>query len=465
MLKIGGQVVPRHMLFLVCIDSLLLVLAVVVAVYIRFMDRDTAAEYILTRAGAMRILAVVAICQASMYYHDLYDLQFIRRRRTTVLVLLLQALGVALTLLAGFYYFESGLVVGRGVLLLAAPCMLLLVCGWRLLLNTTGFSFGGPERVLMMGTGDQGIKLVREVLDRPEFNIKVVGFLDEKGENLGKSLINPSVIGAAWEVEEVAQRERADRIIISLKERRGTTPVRELLHLRFRGVAVEDAHSLYERITGRILLDRISPSALILSQGFRKSGFLRTAKRMLDVSLSAFLLVLSSPIIGMVALAIRLEDGRPILFRQQRVGLSGQPFEILKFRSMRQCPSAAPSWTSDDDDRITRVGAFIRKYRLDELPQLWNVLRGEMSLVGPRPEQPYFCELLDAQIPFFGLRHSVRPGITGWAQIKHPYAASVEDTQQKLEFDLFYIKHLSISLDLAILVETVKVVLLGRGAK
>jgi sugar transferase (PEP-CTERM system associated) len=253
--------------------------------------------------------------------------------------------------------------------------------------------------------------------------------------------------------------------VISLKERRGLTPARQLLRLKFRGVSVEDAHTVFERVTGRIMLEHLNPSWLILSGGFRQSRLRLGIKRGLDVTVALAGLIVSAPLMALVALAIWVESRGPVLFRQSRTGVKEQPFEILKFRSMHaEVEKRGPSWTQPNDRRITRVGKFIRKTRLDELPQFVNVLFGEMSLVGPRPEQPHFCSLLAKEIPHFVERHSVRPGITGWAQIKYNYGASVEDTKTKLEYDLFYIKNMSITLDLAILFETVKVMLSGRGA-
>jgi sugar transferase (PEP-CTERM system associated) len=278
--------------------------------------------------------------------------------------------------------------------------------------------------------------------------------------------VNPGIIGATADVESIVQQEKIDHVVISLLERRGRMPVRQLLHLKFAGVKVEDAHSFYERMTGRIILEWLSPSWLILSDGFRKSTMLVWIKRLIDVVVSLVSLILCLPLFAVVALAIWFESGSPILFRQERTGLRGRSFEMLKFRSMfNNAEEAGPQWASASDDRITRVGRWIRKFRIDELPQVINVLRGEMSIVGPRPDRPQFVSMLEEQIPFYGLRHSVRPGITGWAQVKYQYGASVEETRTKLEFDLFYIKHLSVMLDLAVLFETVKVMISGRGAK
>lgn len=321
------------------------------------------------------------------------------------------------------------------------------------------------ERVLVLGSAEPGITLVRELLVRPELNVKVVGFLDERGENIGKSLVNPCIIGAVNQVIDIVEERAVNRVILSLNERRGYTPVEQLLQLKFAGVQVEDAHSVYEKVTGKVLLTNLPPSWLFLSSGFRKSRTLSAAKRCIDIAVSLLGIILTLPLMGVIALAIFLETGFPILFRQERVGLSQRPFTILKFRSMFQDAEArGPSWAKNDDPRVTRVGRILRKFRLDELPQLFNVLRSEMSLVGPRPEQTQLCQMLQERIPMYWRRHTVRPGITGWAQVKYQYGSTIEDAKRKLEYELYYIKNFSLSLDLAIILATFKVVLFGRGA-
>jgi len=322
------------------------------------------------------------------------------------------------------------------------------------------------ERVLVLGTAEAGITLVRELLLRPELNVKVVGFLDEEGKNIGKSLVNPSIIGSVNQVSDIVKQEAISQVILSLNERRGCTPVDQLLQLKFSGVRVADAHSVFEKVTGKILLTNLEPSWLFLSAGFRKSRFLLTAKRSIDVAVSILGIILGFPLLGLIALAIWLETGSPILFRQERIGLGQEPFTILKFRSMSQeAEAGGASWAQNDDPRVTRVGRVLRKYRLDELPQLFNVLRGEMSFVGPRPEQTKLCKMLEEMIPLYWRRHSVRPGVTGWAQVKYQYGSTIEDAKRKLEYELYYIKNLSLKLDLAIILATFKVVLFGRGAK
>jgi len=465
MLKIGGQQIPSNILLLALLDSLFVAAGLLLAIALRFHDLSGILNYLHAPYAAAHFVIVVLVCELALYYNDLYDLQEVSGSAGPF-VQLLQALGLCCVALAILAYFAPDLALGRGINVLAAVTIFASMFCWRLLFGFVGVRFSGQERVLVLGTSPAGISLVREIIHRPELNLKVVGFLDEKGENIGKSLVNPGIVGAVSDVESIVSKEKVHRVVLSLTERRGTTPVRELLHLKFAGVRVEEAHSFNERITGRILVERLSPSSLILAEGFQKSGFQMAAKRTVDLLVSLIALVLTLPLMGVIALAIWLETGSPILYRQQRVGLGGRVFDILKFRSMKQDAEAAgPRWAADVDNRITGVGRFIRKFRFDELPQVFNVLRGEMSLVGPRPERPFFCQILEEKIPYYALRHTVRPGITGWAQVKYQYGASVEESKIKLEHDLFYIKHLSSLLDMAILFETAKVIFCGRGAK
>jgi sugar transferase (PEP-CTERM system associated) len=436
-----------------------------VATVLRFHTFNAIQEFLSDRHNWYRFIAVTVICQLALYYNDLYDLRA-TRSRSVLLTRALQAIGMAFLALAMLYYLFPPIRLERGIVAMMAPLSLTLMLGWRLAMNSSrGFS-RALERVLILGTGTAAVGLTREILSRPELQYKIVGFLDEKGENIGKPLVNPGIIGGISQLEEIVDRECIDRVVISLGERRGVLPFRAMAALKLQGLPIEDAQSVYERLTGRIMLEHLRPSWLILSDGFNKSRFLLAGKRAVDVVISSILITLTLPVMLLVALAILMEDGSPVLFRQERIGLGGRTFQILKFRSMRQgSEKGRPRWTEDGDPRITAVGRFIRKFRLDELPQLINILRGEMSLIGPRPEVPYFCELLEKEIPFFNQRHVVRPGLTGWAQVKYQYGATLEEAKTKFEFDLFYIKHLSLMLDLAIIFETAKVVLWGRGAK
>lgn len=465
MVRIGAQRIPQSTLLLLSLDAVSVVIGLLTAISLRLRDHRAIAQYLSGPHIVARFALVILVFGIALYYSDLYDRSSLNSG-VEVFMGLLQALGSACLVLAMIYYWDEDISLGRGIAAMSGPAIFALMLGSRAILSKTSLLLYGPKRVLVVGTGLTGISAVREIISRPELNLKVEGFLDEHGLNIGKSLVNPGIIGAVGEVESIVNDRRIDSIILSLKERRGNMPVSELLHLKFAGVEVEDAHSFIEKVTGRIHLEQISPSWLILSDGFRKSQFLYAVKRAFDVVIALIAFVLTLPLMVLVAIAIWLESGSPVFFRQERTGYKGRSFKIMKFRSM--CHSAekgGPVWAASDDNRITRVGRFIRKYRLDELPQILNVLRGEMSLVGPRPERPHFCELLEEKIAFFQLRHTVRPGITGWAQVKYQYGASVEESKTKLEYDFFYIKHMSIVLDLAILFETAKVMIYGRGAK
>jgi sugar transferase (PEP-CTERM system associated) len=461
--RIGSHQVPARTLLLIGVDSLAFIFILLLASVLRF--RSSFLTEVASGAFWGRLALVVVVCETSLYFNDLYDFRVVRRR-TDLLVHMMQALGAACMALSLVYFVVHGASLGRGIAVIAAPVSLAFLLGWRLSANATNLLARGTERVLLVGTGEAGVSLVRHILSRPEYNMKVIGFLDERGEGIGTSLVNPKIIGATADLEQIVQEEHVDRVILALKERRGGTPVRELLHLKFAGVAVEDVHKCFERLSGRIAVEHLSPSWLILSEGFNKSPWLLASKRVIDIFVSFALLLISAPAFPLIAMAIYLESGRPIFFRQTRIGYKGRDFELIKFRSMVQdAEKNGPQWATSQDSRITRVGNFIRKTRLDELPQLFNVLRGEMSLVGPRPERPVFCQLLEQRIPYFNLRHSARPGLTGWAQVRFRYSSNIDDAKGKLELDLFYIKNLSLLVDCAVLFETVKVVLLRRGAQ
>ena len=278
--------------------------------------------------------------------------------------------------------------------------------------------------------------------------------------------MNPAIVGTPADIDRLIAQHHIDRIVVGLSDRRGKLPVEELLRAKMAGIRVEDATTTYERVTGKILIDDLRPSWLIFSDGFRVSRATRLMKRTIDLALSLLLAIVTLPLMLITALLVMLEDGAPVFYRQERVGENGRTFVLSKFRSMRKDAekTGQPVWAKDGDDRITRVGGFIRKTRLDELPQLWNVVSGDMSFVGPRPERPFFVEQLSHDIPFYQQRHAVKPGITGWAQVKYRYGSSREDAMEKLRYDLYYIKHLSVFFDLTIVFDTVKVVLFRKGA-
>jgi len=340
------------------------------------------------------------------------------------------------------------------------------VIAHRAYVASTGSRAWPASRILIYGTGAAAWK-VGQVLKSGAPRSSVVGYFASPCDGESAVPVHLQLHGQQT-LKECATAHRVDEIVVALNERRGGgMPLAELLDCRVSGVRVYDTSTLFERLLGQIRLEHLHPGWLIFGAGFQQ-GLARTlTKRAFDVTCAAGLLVASLPVIALTVLAIALESRGPVIYRQERVGLSGRTFRVLKFRSMVVDAEAAgrPQWAKANDCRVTRVGAFIRRYRIDELPQLLNVLLGDMSLVGPRPERPYFVEQLTKQVPFYGVRHSVKPGITGWAQVRYQYGATVEDAIEKLQYDLYYIKNHSLFVDVAILFETVGVVLSGKGAR
>ena len=417
-----------------------------------------------TTAIAWKIAAVTALCQLCFYYNDLYDLTVVQSSRE-VIIRLLQATGAAAIVLAVACVTVPSLILDPSTFLTALGVFVIAIATWRVAFNYFAHDPYLEERVLVVGTGRAAQLVARQIGGQHDFAYRLVGFVDD-GE--GVELVrHHDVLGKATELGAIIAEHQVDRIIVGLSDRRGRLPIQELLQAKLSGVRVEDATTTYERLTGKILLDDLKPSWLIFSDGFRASRVTRVLKRMLDLSLSMIGFVLAAPLMAITALAIRLDSPGPVLYSQERVGENGRIFTVYKFRSMRTDAERAGQaiWARDKDDRITRVGRIIRATRLDELPQLWNVMRGDMSFVGPRPERPFFVEQLAREIPFYVQRHSVKPGVTGWAQVKYQYGSSIEDAMEKLRYDLYYIKHMSVFFDLTIVLDTVKVVLFGKGAK
>lgn len=422
-------------------------------------------EHIASPNVLPRALALSLVCQLCLYFHDLYDLKLVTNSRE-LYVRLLQALGVCSILVAALYLIFPALLLGQGVFILAVFILLVLVSLWRIAFRWISCRRQLKSPVLILGTGPLARKLCSEIIDRPDVGMRVVGFVTDNPAIIGKSLVNPTVLGQYSDLALIVERERPSQLIVAMQESRGKLPVKELLELKLRGATVEEATAVYERITGKIAVENLRPSWLIFSEGFKKSWWILFVKRVLGIAFSLVGLTLASPLMVIIAILIKLDSKGPVLFKQERVGENGRVFPLLKFRSMREDAEAltGPVWASANDGRVTRLGRFLRRVRLDELPQFLNVLKGDMSFVGPRPERPHFVAQLSEQIPYYNQRHTVKPGITGWAQINFRYGTSMEDTLEKLQYDLFYIKNMSVSLDLSILFQTIKIVLSGRGA-
>lgn len=325
---------------------------------------------------------------------------------------------------------------------------------------------GLKKRLLILGTGQLAVDLCHVIEAQNRWLIDIVGFLDGKPERIGERLVTPGIIGTYDQLDQVVERHRVDTIVVCLEDRRSVLPVQSLLDFKAMGLEILDGHHFFEEASGRLSIDSLRPSALIFSTGFRRRLVSLMGKRLLDAVISSVGLVVLVPLFIIIAGLIRLDSPGPVFYRQVRVGLRGRPYMIWKFRSMRQdAEKSGPRWAQANDPRISRVGWWLRKTRIDEFPQLVNVLRGEMSLVGPRPERPVFVQELRTSIPYYDIRHTVRPGVTGWAQVKFRYGASQEDSHTKLQYDLYYVKNLSLLLDLRILVQTIRVMMLGVGAQ
>ena len=454
-----------RMVLLLLSEAMLLFGGLIVAVYLRLGAID-AEDALIQHRGFYKAALATIFCLAAFYLLDLYDFVVLHDRRELVLRLL-QALGLAWVALALLFYALPQAMIGRGVSLISLPLALMLMVGWRLAIH---WVLGHPEigeRILIVGSGDFAIEIARETLDRPDAGYRVVGFVDNDPELLGKSLINPSVIGLTADLGPLVVSENIDRIVVAMGDRRGQFPTQELLRLSLSGnVSIEESASFYERLTGRVSLDMLRPSWLIFSSRGRRARLNEVARAAMHRTVALVGAILSLPIAIVTAIVIKLDSRGPILYKQERVGRNGRVFTLMKFRSMRSdAEKDGPVWAKTEDDRTTRVGRFIRKVRLDEIPQFWNILRGDMSFVGPRPERPHFVAQLAREIPYYEQRHLIAPGLTGWAQIKYPYGASIEDARQKLQYELYYIKNQSLTLDAIIMFETIKTILLGRGGR
>jgi len=463
MLKLFNQYLPSRTLFLLVSESGLILAGILLAVAIQ--SSVSHSPGLTGESSLAKALLIAFVCQLSLYYHDLYDLQIVKDRGE-LFVRLLQAMGVWSILVAGIYVLFPSMFLGEGVSVLAVFVLLFSLIAWRVAFFWLNQRRSLAKSTLILGTGDLARKIAAEAMRRPEVGIRIVGFVGEDRSLVGRSIVNPSVLGDVSELISIVNQEHVDEVVVAMPEGRGRLPFTALLDLKLRGLSIVEATNLYEKLTGKIAVESLRPSWLIFSEGFRKSPITHFYKRLFGILLSALGLILLMPVMGLVALLIKLDSRGPILFRQKRVGENGKVFDLLKFRSMHVDAEATtgPVWAKKDDCRITLVGKFIRMVRFDELPQFINVLKGDMSFVGPRPERPHFVEQLSEKIPYYNQRHTVKPGITGWAQVRYHYGGSIDDTIEKLQYDLYYIKHMSISLDLLIIFQTVKIVLLRRGA-
>ena len=446
------------------LEMTLIALSVVVAAWIRFMnDPDTHVAF--ADHALLRGFLVGAFITGAMAAFGLYQVHVRHNRMDFILRLVLSFVfgGVALLVV---YYLIPQSYIGRGVMALALLIGFLSVVAVRMLVIHVFRSDVLRQRILILGAGKNADLInsrMRRDADRRSF--VVVGFVPVPGHPL---VVREDLhVQAEQGLDELAERLQIDEIVIAPDDRRGGLPMEEMLTCVQRGISVIDLSTFFEREAGMVQLNVVDPSWLVFSGGFDYSTPRRLSKRLFDLVAATVLLLIAWPVMLVVALLVWLEDGSPILYRQTRVGENGRHFELIKFRSMRVDAEkdGVARWATKDDDRSTRIGKFMRLTRLDELPQLFAVLSGNMSFVGPRPERPHFVDLLSDEIRYYGVRHCVKPGLTGWAQLRYPYGASVKDAEEKLKFDLFYVKNHGLVLDLMILLQTVEVVLFGRGAR
>jgi sugar transferase (PEP-CTERM system associated) len=447
---------------LVVSDTALILSAVAVTAYMRL---GVHASPLLIAELLPKALLFTLVSQLCLYYSDLYDDPHVGGSRAELLIRILEALGITLLILAGIYTLFPQLTVARGVLAPAAPLAAAGVIVWRLAFAWAARQVGPRERLLLVGASGAGLALAHELHRRDEIGVQIVGFVDPDPAAARSDVALP-FLGTIDDIPSLVRARSVDRVVVSLADARGKLPMDKLLEMKLDGVRFDHLTSVYEEYTGKIAVENLRPSWLIFSPGFRKTRRLLMAKRCFDVVSAGIGLVLTAPIIFVLAIIIKLTSPGPAFYSQRRVGRDGRVFVVRKLRSMCANAEAAtgPVWTkSTGDARITPLGRLLRRTRLDELPQFWNILAGHMSLIGPRPERPEFVESLMQQIPFYGQRHVVKPGLTGWAQVRYTYGATVEDAIEKLQYDLFYIKNMSVALDLFIVFETIKTVLLRRG--
>ena len=459
MIRLFNVYYPTRTLVLLAGEILLVGVSFLLAALVQFgPDSYLILSY---EQGVYKIIAITVLVVMCSHYFDLYAPRLQASAGETWFRLLL-VLGTSSFLLAGVGYYFPNLMLGKHAdvfgLIILTITLLLWRAGYAWLLQQPYFQ----ERVYVLGSGDRAQRLVDALRSRKDLGMEVVGWVGA----MGNGGADPESLAAA--VRGLMGKQRpVDRVIVAVVDRRNTLPVRELLDLRLSAIKVEDATSLLEKIFGKIEIESLHPSALIYSEGFRLGRGFLFVRRCVSFIVALALLVICAPFLPLIVLLVKVTSPGPVLFRQKRVGRRGELFTLYKFRTMREDAEARSGavWAGKNDARVTSVGRFLRKTRTDELPQLWNVIIGDMGFAGPRPERPEFVAWLTEKIPYYNLRHIIRPGLTGWAQVRYGYGASLEEALEKLQYDLYYIKHMSLSLDLLIMFETLKTVLLRRGAQ
>ncbi len=416
----------------------------------------------------LKILLIAGVCQLCLYYNDLYDLK-VTDSYSELMIRLMQALGAAAIILSLVYILCPRCIICKNVFLLSVGFCMAFIVIWRI--GYTQILNGGffDQKIIVLGNAELARNIIYEMLEKRDCGYKCTAII-VNCETINKKLFDkiPEICLTDYEgLADLSIDLEVRKIVVAIEERRNQFPTKQLLQCRVNGIEILEGTSFYEMLTGKLIVDKINPSWLIFSDGFQKSISRRVFKRCVDLVLAFVLLIVLFPILLLVAILIRLDSSGPIFFSQERVGENKKPYMVHKFRSMvdEAEKQSGPVWAQSDDPRVTRVGKFIRNWRIDEFPQIFNVIKGQMSFVGPRPEREFFIEELEENISYYGERFSVKPGITGWAQVNYPYGDSIEDAKEKLNYDLFYIKNMSILMDLMVIMRTVKTVIFGEGAR
>lgn len=469
MLRVFKQYYPIRNVFFIIGEGLFIFASVLFASWIVIGYNSFVIDELLW----FKALLVALFCFMGLYYNDLYDMK-VTDTFLELSIRLFQALGGAAIFLAILYLLFPQLIIGSGIFVISTVFTIVFVVAWRfgytVILNKGLFN----QKIIVIGSGELAKNIIDEILDKKDcgYSIEMVASEDRCENacinNLINIQVNETIAQNSYQgLCEIGKSLEIDKIIMAIEEKRGNFPVEELLQCRVGGIEVLEGVAFYEMLTGKLIVEQINPGWLIFSQGFQTSWARRLLKRSSDIFFALIMLALLLPLFILIALMIKLDSRGPAIFSQERIGQKRKPYNVHKFRSMviDAETTTGPVWAEDDDPRITRVGMIIRKLRLDELPQLWNVIRGDMSFVGPRPEREYFIEQLEKTIPYYRERFTVKPGITGWAQVSYGYGASVEDAIEKLNYDLFYIKNMSSLMDIMIMLRTVKIVLFSKGAR
>ncbi|MDM8522166.1 TIGR03013 family PEP-CTERM/XrtA system glycosyltransferase [Desulfococcaceae bacterium HSG8] len=466
MLTVLKQYYPIRNLFFIFGEGLIIYASVLVADRIIF----NAGFFVINYWLCLKALLITFVCQICLYYNDLYDLN-LTYRLPELGIRLLQSLGVATILLSGIYFIFPSATIGSSIFFgLTIVFSTLFIVFWRFLCTLILKSGIFNRRIIILGSGELARNITDEISYRKNCGYVVTAIAAESpadADTFGETDSGVFYRERHNGLCEIAKDMGVRRIVVALKERKGGFPAKELLNCRVNGIDVLEGDTFYEMLTGKLSVEHINPEWLIFSEGFRKSFLIRFMKRSTDIVLSFAMLLALLPLIIITAVIIRIDSRGPVFFSQERVGERRKIYKIYKFRSMVADAEkrSGPVWAKQNDVRVTRIGKFIRKWRIDEIPQLWNVLKGEMSFVGPRPEREFFVKGLEYIIPYYGARFTAKPGLTGWAQVCYGYGASVKDATEKLNYDLFYMKNMSIFMDLIIVLRTVKTVISGEGAR